>query len=567
MSYSRFFVQKEFGTLSDVCEALGLAFIIQQILYRNDKESDEILIEDKGNYFEIKSGFPITEEMLSCGFFNFFPYIKGKKDEVLKNENINFINYEDEKKSKEKVKEASEIYFNLPKEERIKNEDKKPVFNTDFDLIKNFAFPKAYKDSFNYLYELKSHFPQFLHNILNYYSVMDNSKFEFAQEVEKITKTFKINALQILNPSQGKGLNKSKASGISVSGQKQNWLKQTLRFTGAWKCLVFKDIKVSSTSWDQKNYCLYPKKISFSQFVSLQKNFKKKFKNTTSIKLDIFSILLITKELIIYDIRNEDIDEFFPPNDKVLGIEVVYLKDLGQNKAVSNIGFICLPNFVYFTCKHEGDNWINVINEHLEIMRHRVKAKEVFDESHSDVTPILQKYRQFISTGDFNKFWEFTFLFTEFAIKEIDKKEYIKTFTINNMEVLMNSQTNCSEILQNEGFREVAKAIRNSTISPILHNNKKDVKFGLSLKIKNASRTKEELIIELSNFIQKYNEEIMLKDYKKEKSHPSYVTTEHFEKFCQLFDNKNYSAKLIGGMLVAFGYAKEPSKNQIQGEN
>jgi len=132
--------------------------------------------------------------------------------------------------------------------------------------------------------------------------------------------------------------------------------------------------------------------------------------------------------------------------------------------------------------------------------------------------------------------------------------------------VLMCTQRMYEEILENKGFQAIASAIRNSTIIPIFHDSKKDVKFGLSQKLKIASKDKDSFITEISGFVQNYNEELMLKDYH-QKPHHSYVTTEQLEDFCKLMDEERYSAKLIAGLLVAYGFAKEPLKEKTNEED
>ena len=116
------------------------------------------------------------------------------------------------------------------------------------------------------------------------------------------------------------------------------------------------------------------------------------------------------------------------------------------------------------------------------------------------------------------------------------------------------------KIVLNKGFQAIAKAIRNSTIIPIIHKNNKDAIFGLSQKFKIASKDKDSFTTEVSEFIQLYNEKIMLKGYNN-KQHQKYITTEELSEFYKLLD-EDHSAKLIAGMLIAFGFAKEPSKNE-----
>ncbi len=96
---------------------------------------------------------------------------------------------------------------------------------------------------------------------------------------------------------------------------------------------------------------------------------------------------------------------------------------------------------------------------------------------------------------------------------------------------------------------------------PILSKNKerkRDTIFGLSQKFKISSKDKNSFTEQASEFIQLYNERIMLKDYS-DKIHPKYITTEELTEFYKLLD-EDHSAKLIAGMLTAFGFAKNPSK-------
>lgn len=124
----------------------------------------------------------------------------------------------------------------------------------------------------------------------------------------------------------------------------------------------------------------------------------------------------------------------------------------------------------------------------------------------------------------------------------------------------MCTKSNFSTILANPGFRAIAEAIRNSTIVPIIHGNKKDTVFGLSNRLKIAARNPESLMEEISLFVQQYNETVMLKDYHHQQ-HRRYVKTEELESFGKLMD-EGHSSKLIAGMLAAYGYAKEPAKEK-----
>ena len=181
--------------------------------------------------------------------------------------------------------------------------------------------------------------------------------------------------------------------------------------------------------------------------------------------------------------------------------------------------------------------------------------------SDSSNISMLQGYRQFVSASDFNAFLDFQFEYSIFLAGSILKKQYyVKPFSLKNMEVIMGTNEVYQKIVLNKGFQSIANAIRNCTILPIIHKNNKDAIFGLSQKFKIASKDKDSFTTEVSEFIQSYNERIMLKDYNN-KQHQKYITTEELSEFYKLLD-EDHSAKLIAGMLIAFGFAKEPSKNE-----
>ncbi len=224
---------------------------------------------------------------------------------------------------------------------------------------------------------------------------------------------------------------------------------------------------------------------------------------------------------------------------------------MGQRPAVTNIGFLGLPDFINIKNENDGLQWIKILEEHKDILSN-------IDEKNSSNVSMLQNYRQFISSSDFSYFFNFMYGYASYLSSSLsNKKIFIKAFTEQNMEVIMQTQKSYMEIIDNSGFLAIAEAIRNCTIIPIIHKNKKDVVFGLSQKIKIASRDKDSLMIEISEFVNKYNETVMLKDYHK-KIHKKYITTEDLEKFYQLMD-ENYSSKLIAGLLISYGYAKNPS--------
>lgn len=540
-----FYIRKETNTFTDAIECFGLVSIIEGVFERTDSlRKPEILIEDKRFCYQITCGRDITEEMIEkCPYFDFLSFIRNKKD-VGKYFDFITIDYEHEKENRD-------IYYALIDKERQNAEN--PV-HPDYDIIRLFANMDGYRKSFYNQRAWINNFGELLKFIFRFYSTKSCTQSVFESELKKAIHEKKINikeinALQDINPDKGKGANQLKANGIRPGSVPDLWLRQLIRFSGAWHSFISRYFEKN-----YKTYSLLPHSISSQYIESVYRGIKPFVRGIHSIKMDILMIHLLAKELIKRhpDYNNED--DFFSPSDKVSGFQMAYYQNLGQRPAVTNIGFLGLPDFIRIGDIEAGKIWISLLDEHQTVISR-------IDESNSSNIGMLQSYRQFISASDFMAFFDFSYDYAGFLIRSIDKQNYfIKAFTITNMEVLMCTKSNFSAILANPGFRAIAEAIRNSTIVPIIHGNKKDTVFGLSNRLKIAARNPESLMEEISKFLQQYNEAVMLKTYHKE-VHRRFVTTEEIESFGRLLDERHPS-KLVAGMLTAYGYAKEPAKEK-----
>ena len=562
------YIKKETNTFTDTIECIGLASIIKNIYDKNGMYP-EIVIEDKGYYYQLSLEENLDEKLISnCSSFDFFDYI------AIKNESVdfttNFIDYEREKEVKKIYDDFRKRYNKLSKVEQ----DSEPLKSrTDYDILSIIASPnyiKGYKKAFINIRNWFEFFPEFLNFIFSFY----NSHNVDEEIVKKDIKDFiternisikKINALQIINPSKGKGANRGKASGIRPEVQDEYWLKQIIRFTGIWNCLTLRPIKTGTKSWDTKIYALMPKDILLSILFKVYSSFKSKVKGSDSIKLDIIIVILATQELIRKNENFLDEWKFFNPKDKIYGFHVVYLKDLGKNKAVTNIGFLGLPEFILIDSKETGLNWIDILDEHEKII---FKIKEDYSSNIS----MLQKYRHFLSASDFDAFFEFQFEYSANLLADITKdktdssKQYLKPFTIKNMEVLLMCKKEFSPILKNEGFRNIAKAIRNATISAQYAKAKKGSKtkypvhYGIAQDLKRKSDYKEEFLKYISDFISSYNSETARvaennpNDLKEGKIRAT-VKIGDIDEFVSLVDE--YGSNIVGRLLCVYGYSLE----------
>lgn len=124
-----------------------------------------------------------------------------------------------------------------------------------------------------------------------------------------------------------------------------------------------------------------------------------------------------------------------------------------------------------------------------------------------------------------------------------------------------------SPILKEEGFRNIAHAIRHSTLIPLYlgKQSRFEVRYGLGQELKRKGQYRDDLIQALSDFMQEYNDETMrVHERTKGAARRKLITTGDIEAVVRLIDQ--YDAKTISSLLVAYGYARDPRARDEESE-
>ena len=580
MYQNKYFVTKISGTYAETLEAYGLAKILSHIFENNEIDNANIKIKDEGLYYSVSSKISITEEMVNnTRYFDAFPYIKTKED---KNKDLPgyVIDYEREKeKSDIYRRRRDEIYQkekNKNKRAKLLEDLEKP--HPDLDIFKNIRDPKyikGYHKVLNNVYRNRKQYHSILKEILILYSSPLNDEEKAKEDFKKIARKHnlrfdgKITALQIFNPHQGKGVNSLKSNSIRLNNLSSFWLREYLKIIGIYESMIIKDVKVSNKSWDTKIYVIDPFNIEYSWLSNIYREFKPLVGGNNSFKLDILSILIYTKELIKhlpeYQNKKSHFLQRLKPKNIVQGFKTAYQKNMGRNKSIANIGYLRLPEFIEISSYEEGQKWIDILDEHIGIIRH-------IDENNNSTTSLLQHYRQFISTGDWNNFFDFYFDYAALLMSDIIEKREPKFFTIKNLKEVFMTEKKFAPILESQGFQNVARAIRNATIgaqyAKARGDQRFDVHYGIAQDLKRKSPYKKDLVEYLSEFIALYNAETARyvehhsKEFKEGKVRAT-VKTEDIKEVINLIDE--YGSSVVGKLLAAYGYALE--RKEITSEN
>lgn len=553
-------VHKKSGTYSELLESYGLANLLHKIFDAVNLPDIEIVITDKEYCFEVSTGSDITDEIISkLKYFPLFKYIKQKADSDVSQ----YPDYYDYPKQKEWKKERQELLNAAYKQKDISDKQREiqrinTIFETkkprdvEYDVYSELIAPNNFS-GFDKLYsniiDNRDNFCVLIKFILDYYQDK-NTK----QPKELTINESKPTALQLYNPNRGKGLKADKANTVAGGNFKLPWISETMKISGALSDMVCQRVKVGS-NYDLKVFVPEYKQLNYKKKYALIPQFKKYAKGNTPIKIDVLYILLLTKLLIEntgYSGRRRKI------RDIVAGLHSVYQKDLGQNKAVVNISFIQIPDFIEIGSKKDVQEWLDILQEQMTIIG---KMKE-----ENDATPGLMMYRNFISESSIDNLFIFSYWYAEYLMSQLSKQNRPGAFTINTLNMFYNSmdnqELNLKSIIENEGFKTVAEAIRKSTVSLQYlpkKQRKYEIRYGVAQALQIKSKTKADLAEYIGDFVSLYNAETSRKAEKDGRAFRKNVREDKLSQFYELLDG--HSSKLIGALLASYGFAL-PNKEQ-----
>jgi hypothetical protein len=572
-----FRIQRKSGTYAELLEVYGVANLLSNIMSMSNirKNTDILITVSDDSYYEVKLQRDFSEEELSTvGFFPLFKYIKQKIDadissypdaydyptlKARRKERQNALNqiYKDCAGSENKTKRANKI------EEMEQSYSIPP----ELDVITQLIAPNSFA-SFDKLYQNffvnREHFALIITEILKYYSEANYESKQFNTKIKSLGMPFEksITATQLYNPSQGQGVNKVKADGLNRTNFKSSWITETMKISGAISDMICQLVKVGN-SYDLKVFVPEYMKVKHHAKSTILKDFKKYLKGNTPIKIDILNIILLTKLIIVH--RNLfGNGEPGPVKNIISGLHAVYQKDLGQNKAVINIGFLQVPCFIEIGNEEENETWISILEEQRLIISGITELGDAMNG--------LLLYRNFFSGSDINSFFKFMHWYAIYLSTELPKKRYIRFFSIESLNKFYKSmdtkELNLSEIIANEGFKSVAEAIRRSTVSlqyTPKEQRKYEVRYGVAQILQTKSKSKEDLASFVGDFIATYNAETARDAEKRSKGTDSTasntqrpnVRADKLEEFYLLLDR--FPSRLVGALLASYGFAL-PSK-------
>ncbi len=615
----QFFVKKREGDYSDILLGKGVAELVKKVFEQNDIEGADIWIKDKGSFYLVESEKDIKESHFSnLHFETLYPLIFYDKMDEKPSYTSDVVDFTMEKKYKDWTANKKKLSLirqstGIPLSNKIMNDlyEIKDYFSEIVQVIlKNYndfnsnykelleeidtLFDKIQIEEFKEIVKsklLEEELEQLNNKLNNLFASFDNyhwskrnkvkdlikneigkSKNELEQKkvIKELYNQAKIyfttthNALSSLLPKRVKGLNFSDISSdtyIAPKNTSEDWLRLYLILIGFYKSFIFEGMQSGNRLYS----VVYPIQVSLEDYDDIYDKLVNKFYPGETLEKQ--NILYLSNFIINLLDKLEDFKKKSRRRRRTIlknyikGLKNVYLVDMGQNHVIKNIYDLDVPNWVILAEDKDKVEFKRLFNEFIDLI-------SPIDDKNEDIK-LFQELYNFLTTVRVDYLLSYYYQHALLAMQRLGNNKSAKIYTKRSVKFIMTKLDNdggggYSKILENKGFKNFAKAIRNSTLVPIYLNKKKKIKFGLLQDIRRAALNKDTLITKISEFMADYNNENGLDNFHNQNPMRSNLSTKDYEELVELIDK--YNSKIIGNMLLAYGFGKDEKVEEVKGE-
>lgn len=584
MYQDTYFIPKRTGTYADVFLAYGLATLLDRLAGQAEGEfaRPRITIADAGPHYEIRLSKPVRAEWVPDGLFfrSPAPFLTNRRTPA--SEAPADTQVRDVDQTWERVRAYQESRSALwgegvrgtDLEQQLR--DQEPP--SDWTVV---AFLGDWRMQAMGIYNRivaqwtnrRDLAAEHVRAILRWFATPQGDETAL-QAWKKAARGLRVEetASQLLNPHQGKGLNEPKANALRMDNIKDRpWPEEFLKAVGLWACLIPRRV-VDADDW--KAYVLAPLHLDWGVHREVIERFRRylwneRRRDETSLKADVTSLLLFTKAWLdhVEAAAQDDVDfdadpALAAPERAVGGFHVAQFKLLSRNAyTMVNLSFLNLPRWTG-TPQSRADVLAlkEVIDEHLAVIRE-------IDETRSDGYNLLRLYRDFVAGNNWDAFFDFTAGYSHEIVRRYNEgARWVPTFSPSQLRrLIMAANKPLLPIVKNDGFQNVAYAIRYSTVIPQSRKARGqdslyEVRYGLGAELKRKATVRDEFIVALSEFMQSYNQENSQKLENTGQQMRRNLRTTDIEEIVRLVDE--YGSEVVANLLIAYGYAREPQETE-----
>lgn len=602
MTYQKFFVNRSADTSADTLLAIGWAAMLREVCKALGMSDKRITIRHQHGSYEITLTRALREEQLvSDNWIAFLdPLISAKQNERQAKKGRTLedgFDYEEQRgKQKQMTAQRKLLDPRLRSPDAFWNQDPKLMQlrregpRQDFPHYQAINMMKV-PDTFNAIVlrwrSLSAQQQWLVINMLfRLFSQPENDVEGAAREWERLAKEqglerkASVTAVQVINPTTGKGSNAPKSDRLNSGGVDSFWLLELLKFKGF---MLGAMPYVLRGSKDRKTYVIQPATIALGTLERIMDDFRAICWSSTAIKLDIVAALRLTQVFVkhrLEELRNGDgLEEWEkPPMSVTHGFDVAFYKDMGSAHATMNVSTINVPSwFPRLKTLTQVEAADELLQEHLRIIR-RIEGHQ--GKEGNEELELLRTYRDFLSGHDLSPFWTFAALYGSYLFRQREHEKSVKLWLpqltkkgLDNLVMSHQNKGDLSPITRNRGFQHIASAIREATVRAQRrytqeNDNRYEVRYGLGQELIRKARYRDDFANALNEFLFLYNMEtareeekvarrlqrrLTTDDYRQ--NHLRYpVTTADIDQLNELLDQ--HPTELIAKMLISYGYAR-----------
>lgn len=562
--HTHFYVDKTSQTFADILIAFGLARIVDELLREQTKGGRNVLIEDRGPYYQLTCT-PALERTTVEAAHELFPIkviATAKNKSKLPADLLSdlMVDYEQER-------ERVSLFF-AARRSGGNGSTSPPSPHQHWDIFRaiNPGTLPGYNSMMLTWWTIRQAHPQVLLLLLDLYSTTPNDYESAENRWKEFDKEHgwgikaQATCQQLYNPDQGKGQNRAKADALSIGNLGALWLAEWLKAVGFYQAALTRLMRGTK---DRKTFVVAPRELTYWENQEIMSRFMETMQVSESpTRFDILAALRYARVLLEhFSAEPGSLARLLGLQQLkkrvVAGFHTAFYKDLGNAVATMNLAFVALPGWVEVRSREEVDLYTGLLAELESFVRQ-------FDESHSDAFTLLQYLRDFVSGDDLDAFFRFTNAFPAYLIGRREQNKYARSLTTEFIErLVMSTEKHLARILESPGFQSIAYAIRQSTVTAQYRkkqgDRKYDVRYGLGQELARKARYPESFIAALSDFLHKYNAENAQVMENRSGPYRRSVKTTDIGEIVALIDE--FGSETVANLLIAYGYAREPRED------
>jgi len=569
-----YYVPKSSDTYSDVLVVWGLATVLADVLEQAGvRNFDHTLIKDSGTHFVVRLPQPFQSEWLEHVKARRLTYYLVQKKEGHTGPSRNNVVFLDEQY--ELAKRQHSISEETPETRELHAASAAHPLLSHFGAISSLQADTTCNKIYKLSPESDIDYRKLIEVIVRLFACEEANEALLQRNLKQLgLPTDQVTASSLINPTQGKGGNRPKPTGASLGNMRVVWVLEWLKFIGfhaAGAAAGFKDAR--NTVKEYRVVVLVPKRIHLRYHRDIYDRFLPTYFGKSALKLDCMASLNYAYEFLRY---------MESPAVAASGLRALLgatLRDVVSGFLCA--GFLKTSQFAFSVSRVTGYDlpvWISLsddattIDRYQEVIEEHRQCIQFLNETRGEEQTLLTGYRDWLSDGSRSIFLDFLARYAEHRMHCAANDRPCAAFTTTNLEViLMNNMPNerpLAPVLENEGFRNVATAIRRGTINAQYRRKSAkglpsgmDVHFGLSHELRRNAPYRDKFIASLCNYLNIYNLENLRVSSRGEQPRKN-VETADIEAIIRLVDE--YGSELICSLLLAYGYARDPREKDVE---